>query len=66
MTDKERQELRKIQDRWLAKVAVQHHIRNHGDHTRIFGWNTNHGPTFADVARFVYADLKQWFLDELE
>ena len=61
MTDESnREELRALQDRWLALGVVQNQIRNYGEQERIAGPTS---PTFEDVRRFVLADWKAWFED---
>lgn len=60
MDDHERLRLRELQDRWLALLVIQNHIRNHGEHERI-GWVDS--PTFDEVKRLVMPEYEQWFKD---
>lgn len=66
MRQSERDQLRALQDKWLALPVVQNHIRTHGDHTLIFGFYATEGPSYRDVQKMLYPELREWFADELD
>ena len=64
MTDKERDELRALQNKWLALSVVQHQIRNHGEDHQIAGaFYATDNPTFRDVKTKLFPRWREWFSD---
>ncbi len=63
MTDPERNELRDIQNQWLAHPLVRSQIERHGedDSIGVPGW-----PMFRDVRLHLQPDFREWFLSFLE
>lgn len=62
MTYAERDELRALQDRWLARAEVRRHVERHGWGERIA---LPTGPTFAEVRDVLLPDWKEWFREFL-
>jgi hypothetical protein len=60
MSDDERDQLRQLQDTWLALPTVQAQIRG-------WGWGhsiaTRDAPTFAEVRDTLLPDWRWWFAD---
>lgn len=65
MTMKERDELRALQDRFLALPVVRYQIDNYGEDQPLAGHfpGGNPWPTFREVRESLHPDLKGWFLD---
>jgi hypothetical protein len=63
MTDPERDELRCIQDSWLAHSLVRHQIEIHGEDHAI---GVSSWPSFRDVRLHLQPDFRDWFLSFLE
>lgn len=64
MTKPERDELRFLQDDWLALKSVRWQIMAFGDDEVIaMGFHGSPWPTYRDVRTMLLPDLKTWFED---
>lgn len=64
LTKDERDELRTLQDRWLALPVVKHQIRLYGETEPIAGgYPGARWPTYREVRELLHPDLREWFAD---
>lgn len=64
MIQHEHDRLRKLQDRWLALVVIQGHIRLHGWDESVAS-PADDSPTFREVREQVWPEWEEWFADFL-
>lgn len=63
MTQKERDRLRTLQDRWLRDPLVRCQVETHGENHPIA---TADAPTFRDVRTMLLPQWEAWFREFLE
>lgn len=64
ITERERDELRALQDRWLALPHVRRQVELYGeDEPLAAGFPGRPWPTYRAVRAMVFPDLKGWFED---